>query len=285
VAIRLLALDLDGTLLDRTGRIPAAHATAIARARAQGVEAIIVTGRSWRGCQHLHQELGLTTPAITYAGAHLVSPGGEVLWEEALPEPGRSEVLAFLERHPVAATVCVGPDRAYALPGARAWAEEFDPWWEEWNPYTEVRQSLLDLPGEPVMLAVYGRRSVEQLLQRFPTAPAGLLFDVYAPYPETVVCHISTAGVTKGWALARYCAQHGIAPAEVLAAGDQEMDREMLMFAGVGLAMAHAPAHVRAAADLVAAADDPYPVATAIERFVLAAPPSRGAAGGLLSDE
>lgn len=272
MSIRLLALDLDGTLVDTDGRIPEPHRTAIARVRALGVEVMFVTGRSWRGTRSLHRELNLTTPAITYAGGQVISPDGAVLWEEPLPEPGRSELLTFLETNTVAAAVCVGPTAAYMLPDARDWAPDFASYWDLWNPYTEATPSLLTLPGDPIIVAVYGKQSVEQLYQRFPTPPTGLLFDTYDPHEDATVCHVWNAGVSKGRALAHYCAERGILPAEVLAAGDQEMDREMLAFAGVGVAMAHAPEAVKAAATMVAAADDPYPVATAIERFVLSAP-------------
>jgi len=81
-------------------------------------------------------------------------------------------------------------------------------------------------------------------------------------------------GASKGDGLRRLLADLGIDPRHVLAIGDGENDLEMLQLAGIGVAMANAPASVRAAADYVTASNDEDGVALAVERFVLNSHPA-----------
>lgn len=263
-SVRLLALDLDGTLLDAAGRLSPAHRSAVRAARAQGIEVVLATGRSWRGCQDVYRTLDLTLPAITYLGAQVVDGSGQVLWANPLPPAAVAAAWDVARRAGASLVACLGPGRAVG----NVQAADFGPW-AVWNPFTEIVGDLTPhlAAAAPLMLVVYGAAGVAALRAAFPTGLPGCTSDVWDGRPEEALIHFWRQGVDKSVALARLCRQLGFRPAEVLAMGDGLADLEMLRWAGTAVAMAAAPAAVRAVADAVADAQDPHPVATALQRL------------------
>lgn len=263
--INLLAIDLDGTLLDRHARIPAAHKQAVAEARAAGVEVVLVTGRSWRSTLPYYAELGLTGPAICYLGALVLADGtGRVLRYRPLAKEAWNQLRAFALAEGLALTAAVAIDQAVAegtLPGeglvaadtayAICQAGDFNGW-AEWNPYTEIDPGLSRCEAPPIMAAVYGDRSARRALAAFPNGLPAAQFDLSDHIAGETVLHVWHEDVDKGRALAAYCRERGIAPEQVMAIGDHGMDVTMLRFAGVGVAVPDGRPEALAAADWVA---------------------------------
>ncbi|MFZ5824873.1 MAG: HAD family hydrolase, partial [Bacillota bacterium] len=179
--IKLLAIDLDGTLLDRASRVPEENRRAVADALAAGVEVMLVTGRSWRSTKPIYDELGLTGPAICYLGGLVLADGsGRVLYHRPLVPEAWTRLRDFALAEGLAVTACVATDQAVAdglLPNeglvaadlayASCRAEDFTGW-EDWNPYTELDPLLSRCQSPPMMAAVYGDRSARRALAAFP---------------------------------------------------------------------------------------------------------------------
>lgn len=267
MGIKLLAFDLDGTLVDPRGQVPEANRKAIAEARAAGLEIMLVTGRSWRGTKPVYDELRLTGTSICYLGALVVADGGgRVLYHRPLASGAWERLRAFALSQGLPVTACHAVEAAVAeglLPTAHGLvaadtaystrrADDFKDW-EGWNPYTQMSPDLSLSHSPPIMLAVYGDRAVQAALAAFPDGLPHCQFDLHDKVAGETVLHVWHESVDKGSALAAYCRQHGIAPGEVAAFGDMPMDGPMLRFAGVGVAVPDGHADLKSVADWVMA--------------------------------
>lgn len=267
---RLLALDLDGTLLDAAGRLPAPHREAVRAVRAAGVEVVLVTGRSWHETVDIYRQLELTAPAITFLGAQVRDAAGRVLAERRLEPEAAAALVAAAEApggEPLALSVCL--DSGDVVANRRP--PDFGPW-AAWNPHTRVVGPLAPhLAGRPapVFVAAFGAAAVRGLAAAFPGGLPATQVALHAPAPDEVAAFFWHGAVDKGTALADLCTRLGVAPDQVVAMGDSALDLPMLRWAGCGVAMAAAPPEVKAACRLVADAGDPYPVATALARLGL----------------
>lgn len=281
--IRLLALDLDGTLIDRQQRLPEAHVRAVDEARQAGLDVVFVTGRSWRGARPFYEALELDSPAILYLGAvEIAGPDGRLSHYRPLAPETWDTVRTFALNEELSVTACVGADHE-ALRGrfgdlsqsppvlaadvafANVVAPDFD-YWHEWNPYTELVSSLPS--GPPVMVACYGDRSARRVLEAFPGGLPGVQLDLTDRIRGETVLHIWHESVNKGTALARLCAERGYRADEVCAMGDSTSDVPMLRYAGLPVAMPDSRPEVLAVSRWRMEAGDPHPVATAIWRIL-----------------
>jgi len=264
--IRLLALDLDGTMLDPGSRLTAENRQAVVRAQAMGLEVVLVTGRSWRATRPFYEELGLTGPAICYLGALVVADGsGQIAHYRPLAWPAWEQLRDFAIAEGLAITAAVGTDQAVAdgdLPGrglmaadvacATRRADDFTDW-EGWNPYTEIHPTLAPCKGPPIMVAVYGDRSVQRVLQTLSAELPHSQFDLTDRIAGETVLHVWHSQVDKGRTLAEFCRSRGIGPNEVAAIGDAPMDISMIKYAGLGVAVPGGHPALKAAAKLIAA--------------------------------
>jgi hydroxymethylpyrimidine pyrophosphatase-like HAD family hydrolase len=262
---KLLALDLDGTLLDYRSVLPEETRRTVMAAREAGIEAILVTGRSWKGAKPYYEQLGLTGEAICYLGALRVADGsGWVAYHRPLANESWEAIrqLALAELLPI--TVCTGADLAVEqgqLPAqnliavdaatATCSAPDFTPW-KAWNPYTVIDPDLAPCQGAPTMVAVYGEKAVRRTLAAFPKGLPKAQFDLTDRIAGEMVLHIWHEDVDKGRALAAYCRSNGIEPAAVAAMGDAFMDLSMVQWAGIGIAVPDADPALKAAADWIA---------------------------------
>ncbi|BDG59140.1 HAD family hydrolase [Caldinitratiruptor microaerophilus] len=263
---RLLVLDLDGTLLDARGQLPEAHRRAVQTVRRQGVEVLIATGRDWDAMLDVYRALGLSTPAITIAGAQIVDSDGRVLKEHRMHPDAVAAIESAAEA--AGASLVAVQDSGLSLGTRRA--DDFGPW-EIWNPWTRiVGEPLARHRGGklPLFMAVYGKRSCEALLPLAPALP-DTQWELWAPRDDEHVLYLWHRDANKGTALAEFCAARGYRPEEVVAMGDALLDLSMLSWAGTGVAMAAAPDEVKRVCALVTEPDDPHPVATALWRLGL----------------
>jgi hydroxymethylpyrimidine pyrophosphatase-like HAD family hydrolase len=259
---KLIALDLDETLLGRDGLICPEHKSAIAAARAAGCDVTLVTARSWRATRPFVAELGLTAPVICLTGSAVYSPEGEPLQQQGLV-PGEIRRLA------AQADEQGWSIRLYYADGSIVHscpAADFAPKQGAIFPvdqYVGPVSPWLDRRETPLQAALLGHRSVEGALALLAELP-GMAATTYERFGPAVRTHLMHASVTKGGALAEYCQERSIPREAVIAMGDSEPDRSMIAWAGTGVAMGWAPETVRLAADLVIDEAEPAPVAAAI---------------------
>jgi Cof subfamily protein (haloacid dehalogenase superfamily) len=264
--IRLLALDLDGTLIDDTLRVSPRVQRTLRRAIDAGVHATLATGRSFAQTRHYAQQLGITAPLICYQGAVVQDPASEdVLFRCGVPLPEAREFvdLARARQWSLGVFLDRGLHAEQITEGVRFFAE-YGPIAE---PVTEVHSLDAVLTHEPIKLIVVTSEEEaaavnEQLAVHFD----GRLRIVrsFARFVEG-----TNMAASKGQALAFLAQRLGVAQAETMAIGDQNNDADMVAWAGCGVAMGNATADVKAGATYVAPPLEEDGAAEAIERFVL----------------
>lgn len=261
-APQLVALDLDGTLLTSRGEIGPRTRRALQGLRARGTELLICTGRPHRTALPVLSQLELSGMAALSNGALLYDVGAaRVIRHFAI---GREALLSAL----AAMRQC--------FPGATAAVETVEGWFTEpaYHAQRVLQSELATEPSGIGDLAEVIEGPVIKLLFRHPELSAPALATALAGlplHPTWAFMHlleVSAAGVNKASALRWLAGELGIPPEAVVAFGDQNNDKEMLSWAGLGVAMGNAAAETRAAADLVTASNDEEGIALVLERWL-----------------
>lgn len=263
---RLVAFDVDGTLLGRDLVISHNVREAIARMRTAGTRGCLVTGRMYRATVGFARELELETPVICYQGAAIIDPlTDEVLAHTALANAMVRDVIAVAEGDGMHLQLYRN-DEYYC---------------EERNRFSDLYASLS--LTQPVVVPslresfAYSPATKAVIIADEPVAAAyeSKLRGIFAgranvtrSLPEFV--EIFDLGVDKGAALRFVAERLGIAMDETMAIGDSWNDAPLLRAAAFGVAMGSAPRELQAIAGAVVGnlADDG--VAQAIDKYVLA---------------
>jgi Cof subfamily protein (haloacid dehalogenase superfamily) len=254
--VSLAAIDLDGTLLRSDGTISDRTRTAAARARAAGIEIVIVTARGPSNIHEIAEELGVDGTAICSNGALVVDLATQRVRAQRLLETDHAVelVYALRERLPGILFAVEHHDFAHE-PGFSAWS---------WTPPEGTRVAdvveLLAAPATKLILRHAGHET--QAIQDLAREIAGERLTVVASGSEAV--EVTAAGVNKATAVAEL----GVRAEDVVAFGDYPNDIPMLAWAGLGVAMGNAHPEVMAIADEVTATNDEDGVALVLERLL-----------------
>ncbi|MGW6917853.1 HAD family hydrolase [Kitasatospora sp. NPDC054939] len=266
-AVRLIATDLDGTLLCSGGTVSERTAAALAAAEAAGVQVVFVTGRPPRWMQQVSAHVGGHGVAICSNGGAVVDVrrGELVEWSPLEPEAALAVVDVLRSRLP-------GTSFAFEYPGgfAREPHYEVRMWGSDEDHPIGPAEELLG-PGGPVrglfkVLAKHPDMDPDKLLGTAREA-AGHLAEITRSAPIPLL-EINAPGVTKASTLARWCAGHGIDRSEVVAFGDMPNDLEMLAWAGTAYAVANAHPQVLAAVERHTASNEQDGVAAVLEALL-----------------
>jgi Cof subfamily protein (haloacid dehalogenase superfamily) len=278
VEIKLIAMDIDGTLLDSTGQMPEENKHAIAEAAARGVEIVIVTGRRFHSAQRIGAELGCDLHLIVSNGAVIKSPSGETHYRRLLPVDAARGVLdATAEFRPCAGVIFDRPHRGQVFFERIDWEGPFiGPYLRKYKELVEEIQPLTAcLDGEdPVEVMFVGEcktlRRALHILEAHPAAGDYTLALTEYEQRGMSMLDVLQRGVSKGAALAEWTRRRGIAREEVMAIGDNWNDREMLEFAGLPVVMANAVPELKSRGWSVTLSNDECGVAEAIRQYALA---------------
>lgn len=264
---RLIALDLDDTLLGKDGKIGAPERAALAEARHRGCDVTLVTARSWRATRPYVAELGLTLPVICMTGAVVYSPEGQPLKQCCISRADGNRLATWADAERWSFRLYYPDGAVYHSYEPDGYTSNSPATGYPINCYVGPITPYLRENEGPLQVALLGNRSVEGVLARLPELP-DLVATTYDRQSAVSRTHIMYRAVAKGPALAAYCQERGIPREAVIAMGDGETDRSMIEWAGAGVAMGWAPEAVRLAAGLVTAPDDPSPVATALTHLL-----------------
>jgi hydroxymethylpyrimidine pyrophosphatase-like HAD family hydrolase len=261
-AIDLIALDLDGTLLDQDDGISPANRQAIRAALEAGIRVVLVTGRGADAPARLVRELHLNLPAICAHGALTKDfLSGRTLGHIPVPLVHALPLIEFAEQNRLSFAAYF-EETFLRLEGTRLYMEDMrGPHWRE------VPSLRAAIHGAPTFLRFLGRESVEAMRPAFADLPLHFKYEVWGDFEE---CAVTNPDATKKNALARLCADLGVRAENVLAIGDSRNDVPMMRWAGVGVAMGNALPEVRQAVGRVTLGCYEDGVAHAIERFALA---------------
>lgn len=262
--VRLIACDLDGTLLRSDGTISERTSAALAAARAAGIVTAVATGRPWLLAEPVGRLAGVDLVVCLNGTQTVALPEAEVLVDHVLPEELAAEAFASIRA--VLPTIGLGVE----------FGDDtmiYEHWFLDAVPIPPPDRALLvdRLDGvaidRPVRKFVVGGdgRSVDEVL----AVLDGLLPDgvggAHAGLPFT---EVGVADVTKATALEQAIARLGGDASHVVVFGDGRNDHEMLAWAGFSVAMSHADAETRALADEVTLSNDEDGVAIVVERLL-----------------
>lgn len=272
MSYRLIALDVDGTLIAEDLQVPDRTAAAIRQALDEGIYVTLATGRMFPSARRFAHLLDIQAPLICCQGALIAEPtGGNRLFHRGVPAALAIEVVRQMRSAGYHMNIYID-DTLYVdrvTPEAEFYAgmSLVTP-----NPVGDVIPLIEEAAArgvEPTKLVVVAAETHTPLIcSNLQTCYAGRLGVVRSYRLFTEITHPT---VTKGAALAWLAEHLGVPRDEVLAIGDNDNDIEMLQWAGMGVAMGQAAPHVRAAARHVTGHIHEAGAAAAIEEFALRA--------------
>ena len=268
---RMIALDLDGTLLDPEGRIRPSTAAALRSAKRSGLEVVLVTGRHHSVTRPYFEELGLSGPAICCNGTYVYDfPSGRVVSGAPFGHDDARQVIASCRRHGVDMLMYLDDVMLYEvltphLQKLGAWIDGLTT-----RPRPKLRQvasmeAVLD--GAPnVWKFVVTHADAGRLAGWYAEAEAMPAYGVEYSWHDRI--DVMPAGRSKGSRLLAWAAERGVDPADIVAFGDNFNDVGMLAGVGLGIAMGNAPDGVKEQAAEVIGGNDTDAIADRIGRLL-----------------
>lgn len=284
--IKLLALDLDGTVLDSRGQIQPENKQAIRAAEDAGVLVTIATGRRFRDARHVGQKLELNAPLITHNGALLkFADSLETVKASLLDTDAAREIVRAGSKFGGDALVSADPhgkgtmlyDRVshdnIPLQKYIRWAETMhgDEASEAVHHVLSLEDAIAD--HEVIHISFSGLCDAMDELQKMLRGELGdsvtLLATVY-PELDFTLLDILPPNASKGIGVETLATINGISQSDVMVIGDNYNDLEMLEFAGTPVVMGNADPDLRSRAGFHSTeSNNEHGVARAIERFIL----------------
>ena len=274
--IRLLAIDIDGTLLDSSGRIPEAHHGALADASAQGIAIALVTGRSYHFTRHIADALSLPLTLIVNNGAVVKHVDGSTLMRRVLPRETAASVLAGTrEFEECVAVVFDRQDERQIVFERMDWTHPHRKGYYERNRAFIAEVSPLSdaLTEDPIQVMFNGgvapMRALARTLRAMPAAGQFSVALTEYERRDFSLLDVNGAGCSKGSTLARWTGACGFTRDEVMAVGDNLNDLDMLEFAGTAVVMGNAAESLKAHGFHLTGTNDEEGLATAIRSLAL----------------
>jgi len=274
--IRLMAVDMDGTLLNSRWELPEANRDAIVAAVAQGIEVALVTGRRFDFALPTAQQIPCALVMIVNNGALIKSKDGTTHARHLLPREVARRVLEATPQFRAGAAVVFDRPRENQVvmehldwddPGRRAYFErnrEF---------LAQVSPLEFCLTEDPIQVMFSGRveriREAAAILRGLEIAEQFSLALTEYEGRNFALVDVLRPGCSKGAALAEWARTRGYARPEIMGIGDNLNDLEMLEFAGVPVVMGNSVPELKANGWRVTLSNDQAGVAWAIEQYAL----------------
>lgn len=273
--IRLLALDIDGTLTDPNFQVPARNIAALRAAHEAGIEIILATGRRHDYALPIAQELGFPIWLISSNGALIRSSNSETFFTDRLPAKTARELIQYMDEFRGHAVLTF--DRPANVPGNDSLvlesADELNKtvsrWLELNQPYIKFVSPLEDALTEDPLQAMYcGRLAAMEVLQKR-LSQADFLDKITVmrtqyDHRDLCILDILNRECSKGHALRRWAEERGLRPEQIMAIGDNHNDLEMLEFAGVAVVMGNASNELKQNGWMITGSNEESGVAQAV---------------------
>ncbi|WP_448562789.1 Cof-type HAD-IIB family hydrolase [Trichothermofontia sp.] len=269
--IRLLVLDIDGTIAGESNTIREPVLAAIRAAQATGIQVAIATGRMFCSALRFHQMVGSSLPLIAYQGALIKDPHTQQVHRHwPIDREMTARILDDLEHSRWRSVLSI-----HVYIDDRLHVRDLSPVTQLYLARSEIEPVVVGdlrqlLPQEPSKILALSDNPnliadlMEHLRQRYTPA------ELYLTRSVATFFEATHPAVNKGTAV-RYLAEEllGIPASQVMAIGDNFNDVEMLQYVGFSVAMGNAPPEVQAMVDWVAPSVEADGVAAAIEQFLL----------------
>jgi hypothetical protein len=277
--IRLLALDIDGTLTDQNFQVSARNIAALRAAHEAGIEIILATGRRHDYAMPIARDLGFPVCLISSNGALIRSSAGETFFTDRLPARTALELIQYMNDFRGHAVLTF--DRAANVPGNDSLvlerADELNQtvsrWLEVNRPYIKFISPLEDALIEDPLQAMYcGRVALMQAVQERLSQAAFLdkitVMRTQYDHRDLCILDILNRECSKGHALRRWAEHRQVPREQIMAIGDNHNDLEMLEYAGVAVVMENASEELKQNGWLVTGSNSESGVARAVEEIL-----------------
>ena len=274
--MRLIALDIDGTLLDSRWKLSEANRSAICEAARRGIEVALVTGRRSDFALPVAREIGCRLTMIVNNGGMIRGSDGQTRLRHLLTIEIARGVLKMCERWRAGAAVIFDRPRANQLMLERLDADDSIRY-----AYYSRNLAFIGLAAplesclteDPLQVMFSGTVAemdeIENLLRESEISSGMRLAATKYASRDFAMLDVLPPGCTKGATLAEWATTQGLQRGEILAIGDNHNDLEMLSFAGIPVVMGNSVPELKEHGWHETGSNDENGVATAIERFVL----------------
>lgn len=266
--IKLVAIDLDGTLLSGDKTISEKNQTVLAQAKAQGIKIVLCTGRPLTAITPFLDGLHLREAgdySITFNGGLVQRNNtGEIVRKHTLTLADVQTLLAVAKDLQMPMDVL---SDEVVLSFATSTYQTIYP---QLNPLlTFVATQEKELSTQRLYNKAVVAYHQEKLAEWIPAIPTAIKEQFEVIKTRSNLLEFMPKGVTKASGIALLAEELGLVPAEIMAIGDEENDLSMIEYAGIGVAMANATAEVKRVADVVTTSNEEDGVAQAILNYVL----------------
>ena len=272
--VRLIALDIDGTLLDENSRLPAINRNAVAEAAERGIEIALVTGRRYDFATPIARQFPCPLTMIVNNGALVKSSDGNTQLVHLLPRDIAARVLDAAADFRDQASVCFNRPRESQVIYERIdWEDPLRHGYFERNrEYLAEMSPLRDcLTEDPIQVMFTGYanevREIERFLTHLPFVSEYSLARTIYDKRDFGLVDVIAAGCSKGATLAEWVRRRGWSREDVMAIGDNLNDMEMLQFAGLPVVMGNSVPELKSLGWRETLSNDQGGVAAAIELY------------------
>jgi Cof subfamily protein (haloacid dehalogenase superfamily) len=273
--IRLLAIDIDGTLLNPQFQISPVDLAALRRAHAEGVEIMLVTGRRHAFARPIAEQLGFDLWLISSNGAVTRSLSGETFHRDMLPMSTCLKVCEAMQefRGQTVLTFDKETKGAIVLEHMRELEGSIKKWLEKNMEFIEfvvpIERAITTDPVQAMFCGPFERmKETLRFLQKSALEKEITVLRTEYPHRDLSIVDVLNQGCSKGHAVERWARHRNIDRAQVMAIGDNHNDVEMLAFAGVPFIMGNAVPELHREGWHVTLANDQNGVAAALEQVL-----------------
>jgi Cof subfamily protein (haloacid dehalogenase superfamily) len=267
---KLLVTDIDGTLVDRNGKISAADRQAVNDIRRAGIMVSLCTGRAARGCLKVLEDLSLDGFHIFFDGAMVCSSDlSQEIYIQPVPTDLMRQVCRFADFHHMALEVFTRTDFIISHSSEPASLHSA---LMNYPPVITDFEKVCDSSKIIMGCIVTSSPDDEEKIKAFRSGFSDTLrfsWTKHPAAPDYQFINVTVAGISKGKALAALISHLGLEKEQVMAIGDGSNDVSLLSAAGLAIAMQHSPAELKSVADYIAPDIEHNGVAQAIHRFCL----------------
>ena len=259
---KLIATDVDGTLLDADSRMPELNREALLECREKGIEVILATGKTMDSIEHLVKELDLKLPQIVLNGSMTLSPKMEIIRASRIDPNIYRDVVGFIREN--------GFSPAIALDNGKLYIEEYHP---DLKHLDDVDEEFIKI--DSIDTDNFAHNAVDIYIPIIQTNPLDkALREKYSDKLQFIrsgeyFFDILNKGATKGTALLAIIDELGISPQEVAVFGDSPNDLSMFGIAGLRIAVKNSYPEILEAADIITEENYNSGLGKAIYKYIL----------------
>lgn len=261
---KLIAIDIDDTLLNNDIQISDRVQDAIKKAIAKGTKVVLCTGRTFRGAERFYDQLELDTLFITAGGAEIYDPDKKRVFEIELDPAITKQILEYAYSLGIHAQVYIDGELVYRE------RNEYSLLYE--GPYGYpgiVDENLLEKDNilTPKVLFVVDEDKAEKIQHD----AENKFTSVAIKRSKPIYIEFTPPSISKGTALEFVADYYSIDIKDTIAIGDSQIDAPMILAAGLGVAVDNAPDSLKNSADIICPSNDDDGVAYVIEKYILEA--------------